>query len=335
MDREEIINTIHQAAESWQLSDDLAAAAKAKNGWFTRENVERALNHWKKILTPEALADLADKYPLQEEQDARVGIVMAGNIPLVGLHDLICTLLAGYRVSYKPSSDDEVLIDYVVDSMIRINPAISRRIEKVDRLNHVDMVIATGSNNTARYFEHYFKDKPHLIRKNKTSVAVLTGSESGEELALLGEDVFSYFGKGCRNVSSVFIPNEETLQRLLQALEKFSDVTDHHKYGNNYTYHKAIWLMNGDPFYDTTSIVVKESASLHSPLGTLFITRYVSLDEVRAMIETHKNDIQAVVGSVTDLCDTGFGQSAFPPLHWFADNVDTLAFLSQYRQETT
>ncbi len=328
------ITTLHKAAQRWNLDDDLLEKAIARNGWFTKDGIRTAVGHWKKILTTENLLNFVSAYPVLERKESTVGIVMAGNVPLVGFHDLMCAILAGYRVSYKPSSDDEVLIDYVVESMHRIDPTLKDRITKVERMNEVDMVIATGSNNTARYFEYYFRDIPHLIRKNRTSVAVLTGTESEEDLNKLSVDVFSYFGKGCRNVSSVFLPDEETLQRFLKALDKHGEVMNNHKYANNYTYHKAIWLLNKDPFYDTGSICVKETSDIHSPLGTLYFSRYGSLDDVRAAIQNQRDEIQAVVGSATDLCDTPFGESQFPPLAWFADNIDTLDFITKNHQET-
>lgn len=329
MEKADFIESLSSAASSWVPSADVLALAVAKNGWFTPEQTTTAIEHWKKILNKDEISQWLASYPFEDRPEQKIGVIMAGNIPLVGLHDALCVLASGYHLNYKPSSDDEVLINDFLDHWIATDPKMGERITKVDRIKDVNGVIATGSNNTARYFEYYFREIPHLIRMNRTSVAILDGNETEEDLKNIGKDIFSYFGKGCRNVSAVLIPDDDSLQSLMRALSDFSSVLDHHKWANNYTYHKAIWLMNMDPHFDTGFISLKESDDIHSPLGTIYYKKYRSLDEAKQMLQDRKEEIQAVVGNIKEICDTTPGQSQFPPLDWYADGINTMEFLAQ------
>ena len=187
---------------------------------------------------------------------------MAGNIPMVGFHDLLCVLLSGHNASIKPSSQDSFLIDFIINELVAIDPSFKERITKVERLNDADAFIATGSDNSARYFKYYFGKKPHVIRQNRTSVAVLTGDESPEQLNALGKDIFTYYGLGCRNVSKVFVPKSYDFKILLDRLMDYEETGDHHKYRNNYDYNKSVYLVNKEEHLDTGFLLVKESTDL-------------------------------------------------------------------------
>ena len=227
--------------------EQLASTATAQNGWFAHQSVKNALEGIAFMLEESKLNDWVNRYNVEDVTPKVVGIVMAGNIPMVGFHDLLCVLMAGHFAAIKPSSDDRFLTHQLVDWINEIEPRLKKNIEIREKLTNIDAVIATGSDNTARYFEYYFKDIPSIIRKNRTSVAILSGNESASELEALGEDIFSYFGLGCRNVSKVFTPAGYDFREAFPHFEKFQQVIEHHKYRNNYDYYKSIYLVNKTP----------------------------------------------------------------------------------------
>jgi hypothetical protein len=314
--------------EEW---NDVISMASHKNGWFTPDNSRYALKHWSEILTVNNLVKLAPKNHLQKSPK-NIGIVMAGNIPLVGFHDFVCVLLSGNKAVIKLSSDDEILIQHLLKKLQTILPGIDEFWEIKERLNDIDAVIATGSNNTSRYFEYYFRNIPHLIRKNRTSVAVIQHKISDNDLKLLGEDVFRYFGLGCRNVGKLFLPTGFDLTRILDHLMPYSFVLDHHKYANNYTYHRAIYLLNQTPHLDTGFLLLKEDEAVNSPLGALFYSFYNSQEALQKSIKEKESNIQCVIGNV-DLCQgvVPFGFSQKPKLTDFADHINTFTFLQNLK----
>lgn len=250
---------------------------------------------------------------------------MAGNIPLVGFHDMLCTVLSGNIAICKLSNDDRRLLPVFVQVLRNWMPEIAERIVLTAGLmGEVDAVIATGSNNSSVYFEQYFGKYPHIFRRNRTSVAVLTGEETDGELRALGDDMFRYFGLGCRNVSKLFIPKDFNIDRLFEAIVDFGEVVNHHKYANNYDYNRTIYLMNSIPFLDNNFCMLKEDEGLQSPLSVFFTQRYELKAEVEQFLEQHKDEIQAVVGR--DYLPFGSGQQ--PKLDDFADGVDTMAWLT-------
>ena len=301
--------------------------AHRHNGWFTRENVLHALVAWGELLSSDPLTAWCARYPelaRTDRPERTVGLILAGNIPLVGLHDLVCVLLTGHRVRVKTSSEDAGLTAAVVALLALIAPAMAARIVLVtDRLGAVDAVIATGSDNTARYFQHYFGHLPLVVRRNRTSVAVLDGEETDAELAALGEDIFRYFGLGCRNVGKVFLPADFDLDRLFGAVFPWKDIVLHGKYANNYDYHKALWLLDGVPLIENGFLLVKEDPALHSPVGALFVERYVDRAAVDERLRMEADRIQCVVGHGR----VPFGRAQAPGLADYADGVDTLDFL--------
>lgn len=293
------------------------------NGWFTKENVKSALTAWGALLSVENLEKWTANYAFAKSPK-RVGIIMAGNIPLVGFHDFLAVLISGNTAVIKLSSDDKTLLPALIQCLLHFNPALSDRIEITTlRMEKMDAMIATGSNNSMNYFESYFGNIPHIFRKNRTSVAVLNGTETPEDLEELGKDIFSYFGLGCRNVSQLLIPKDFEINRFFEGIYPYHDIVNHHKYANNYDYNKAIHLMNQAKILDNGFVLVKESNELHSPLAMVFVHRYESLEEVSAFLTEKAESIQAVVG----FGYIPFGQAQAPGLADYADNVDTLKWL--------
>jgi hypothetical protein len=296
--------------------------ASQKNGWFTIKEIRRALRSWSATLTAEKVENWLSHYTSHHHQ-ARIGIICAGNIPMVGLHDVICVIMSGRNAVIRLSSDDDVLIPAVLSLWKSIDPEIDAQHEWVEgKLPPTDAVIATGSNNTLRYFEYYFSNKPHLFRNNRTSIAILDGSETEEELHLLGYDIFSYFGLGCRSISKVFLPEGYDLQRIFAALFPFREIVQHHKYGNNYDYHRALWMMNSEPILENGFIILRESEALHSPVASLFYEYYKNAADLNRKLQEIKPQLQCVVGKGY----IPFGSSQLPELHDYADDIDTLQF---------
>ncbi|SDQ77775.1 Acyl-CoA reductase (LuxC) [Flagellimonas zhangzhouensis] len=303
-------------------------SAEQHNGWFTRENILFSLQQWGDALTEENLTEWLSKYDIQPVAAPKtIGIVMAGNIPLVGFHDFICVLLSGNRVLAKLSSNDKILLPFLTKYLVEQEPALKDSITFVEgKMEDFDAVIATGSNNTSRYFEYYFGKKPNIIRKNRNSVAILTGNETKEELMALGEDIFRYYGLGCRNVSKIFVPKDYDFEPFFNAIFEFKDIINEHKYANNYDYNKAVYLMSEFKILDNGFLVLKEDESLSSPISALFYTYYEDESDLRKQLNVMEEEIQCVVSAKGDV---PFGATQKPKLNDYADGVDTLEFLLQ------
>lgn len=304
-----------------------------KNPWYTADNVLRQMNTIGHQLNSEKLNAWIQDYTAQDS-DKTVGLVLAGNLPLVGFHDILSCLIMGFRVQVKLSSDDAGLTPFVVSQLIRICPSFKDKIQEVDKLTNYDLVIATGSNNSARYFEYYFGKKPHIIRKNRNAVAVLTGQETPQELTALGSDIFDYFGLGCRSVSKLYIPKNYPIANFFEAIEQFSPIREHFKYNNNYDYNKSIYLINKDKHYDNGFLLLKEDNALSSPLAVVFYEEYNDIDQLTAAIEEQKDNIQCVVSQENlQISPPLFklGKSQQPALNDYADGVNTLDFLAQHQ----
>jgi hypothetical protein len=298
-----------------------------ENPWFTNDYQKLALKDWAELLTIGNLEDWLSTYNFSKKPK-KVGLILAGNIPLVGFHDIICIVLSGNIPLIKLSSKDKRLIPFLL-KLWKDFAENEIEYEFVEKLEKFDAVIATGSNNTARYLEYYFKDYIRIIRKNRTSIAVLNGKEKDEELQLLAQDIFTYFGLGCRNVTRIFIPNDFKLERLFQNFLAFKNIINHHKYANNYDYNKAIYLLNQDLFWDNNFVMLKEDDALFSPLSVVNFSRYETIRDVENFIENKKEDIQCAIGkSDFSFKTVRFGEAQHPDLNSFADNVNTLKFLS-------
>ncbi|WP_266204400.1 acyl-CoA reductase [Pontibacter kalidii] len=307
-----------------------AFSAASRNTWFTEENVSSALNGVITMLQEQYLREWLYPYHLKQVTPKKVGVVMAGNIPLVGFHDFLSVLISGHYLLAKLSSSDDMLMKRIANMLIAIEPAFGSRIEYVDLLKEADAIIATGSDNTARYFEYYFAKRPHIIRKNRTSIGVLTGHEETDDLKALGEDIFRYYGLGCRNVAKVFVPEGYTFDKFFEANQHRISLLDHHKYQNNYDYNKSILLVNRVHHFDNGFMLVQQSQNLVSPISVLFYDTFSSLSDLRHKLHEIKDKTQVVVsahgwmdGSIP------FGEAQCPMVWDYADGVDTIAFLQR------
>lgn len=318
-----LINYAHSASFA-----AVAAQAFAENGWFSEASVRLAWQQIAAQLTEERLTVWTKNYTLAPAAPLTVGIVAAGNLPLVCWADVLAVLMAGHKVQIKLSSQDAVLPKTVFDIIKKAAPALASQIMVVERLANFNAVIATGGNNTGRYFEEYFGRHPHIIRKNRNSVAVLTGQESQAELAGLGADVFTFFGLGCRSVSALLVPEGYDIAHLAAAWLPYTHLADHHKYANNIDYHRAIFLMNQDKFWDMGLVLLRPDERLYSPLAVLNLISYTSAEQVHAFISQRLLQVQVVVGSTSLWPDAlPFGHCQNPGLADYADNIDTLAWL--------
>ena len=306
----------------------LIELSQSHNGWFTQEQVYFAINSWADALTEENLNKWLSAYDFSNVQPKTIGLILAGNIPLVGFHDFLSVLISGHNVLVKTSSNDQKLLPFLAKYLISINYELKNSIHFVEgKLENFDAIIATGSNNTARYFEYYFKDKPSIIRKNRNSVAVLNGTESHEDLENLGEDIFRYFGLGCRNVSKLFVPKDYNFDQFFKAIFKYGDVIYYEKYANNYDYNKAVFLMSNFKLLDNEFLTIKEDTSYASPISSVFYEFYENIEDIKNQLEKDADQIQCVVSKNSVPNSISFGQTQKPNLWDYADNVDTLEFL--------
>lgn len=314
--------------ENIEVFEQLITLSQSHNGWFTPENVHFSIQSWANALTDEQLTKWLSDYDFSNVQTKTVGLILAGNIPLVGFHDFLSVLIAGHRVLVKTSSNDQHLIKFIAKYLTAVEPKLIDRITFTDgKLENFDAVIATGSNNTARYFEFYFKDKPSIIRKNRNSVAVLNGNETHADLVALGEDIFRYFGLGCRNVSKLFVPKNYNFETFFQAIFEYQDVIHYEKYANNYDYNKAVFLMSNFKLRDNGFLTLKEDVSYSSPISSVFYEFYDDLNALSDRLETENEQIQCTVSNELVAKSIPFGKTQRPGLSEYADNVDTLNFL--------
>ncbi len=304
----------------------LLKKSEIENPWFTDENQKFALLQWADLLTEENIKNWLKEYSASKISK-RVGLILAGNIPLVGFHDVISVVLSNHIPVIKLSSKDRYMIPFLLKKWNEFSEG-NVSFEFVEKLENFDAVIATGSNNTARYLEYYFKDRLNIIRKNRTSIAVLKGDETDEELQLLAKDIFQYFGLGCRNVTRLFIPKDFVIDRLFENFLNFQDIINHNKYANNYDYNRAVYLLNQEKFWDNNFVMLKEDDKLFSPLSVINFSRYSSLEEVKSFVAENEESIQCVVAKE----ELGFnsvqlGEAQNPSLDTYADDVDTMKFL--------
>ena len=302
--------------------------AGESNTWFTKDQLAFAFKGWSELLTTSALKKWMSSYLLENQEPKTIGLVMAGNIPMVGFHDLLSVLILGHKAVVKLSSNDKHLLPYLVKYLETIEPSFKKKvIFSEEQLKGHDAVIATGSDNTARYFEYYFKGKPHIIRRNRNSVAVLTGNESKEELLGLGEDIFRYYGLGCRSVSKLFVPVNYDFDHFFKGIYPYKDIIEEVKYANNYDYNKAVYLMSLFKLKENGFLMLKEEESYASPIATLFYEHYEDENALRERLDSDKEKIQCVVNDNWSEESVAFGQSQRPGLTDYADGVDVIRFL--------
>ena len=302
--------------------------AQEHNGWFTDENIYFALEGWSNLLEYNTINKWLEKYNFNNKELKKIAIIMAGNIPLVGFHDFISVLISGHDVLVKQSSNDRHLLPFLAKYLEHVAPGFKKKITFTeDKLEGFDAVIATGSDNTARYFEYYFKDVPSIIRRNRNSVAVLTGKEPTEQLEALSDDIFRYYGLGCRNVSKLFVPKEYDFAPFFEAIYKWHPIIHQAKYANNYDYNKAVYLMSEFDMLENGFLMIKEDESYSSPIATVFYEYYDSSESLKEKLSHDKDKIQCIVSSGFLDSEINFGQTQRPELDDYADNVDTIAFL--------
>lgn len=298
------------------------------NGWFDPQNICIAIQNIASWLKPDTLKNFISSYPeLQQiRQRKKIGIIMAGNIPLVGFHDYLMALLSGHRAEIKCSSDDSRLLPFL-HTLFFPEKIETGEIVFTERLSNPDAVIATGSNNTSRYFEYYFGHKPHIFRKNRNSIAILTGDETEEDLQQLTCDFFIYYGLGCRNVSYLLLPPHYDMDNIFRAVfRQWQSLTQHHKYMNNLLYYRSVYALNKIRFIENGIVILKEDARIASPVSVIHYSYYENQDTLADFILDHKEELQCLVGK-HPLCNTAFGATQFPAISQFADGIDTLHFL--------
>lgn len=327
MDLQERINLMSQLGNYLVKKEkgflDVCKFASQKNGWFIEAFINNAAEEIsQQFLQKEKLERWAAHYHINETiKPVNVGIVMAGNIPLVGFHDMLACFICGHNQTIKLSSKDDVLLPHLVNYLISLNPKVEEKIKFADILKNCDAYIATGSNNTGKYFEQYFGKYPNIIRKNKISVAVLDGSETEEELNYLSKDVNLYFGLGCRNVTHIYVPENYNFEALLKAFNSYDYFADHHKYKNNYDYQLSLLLLNNKYYMTNGSVLLSENESLFSPISHLFYSYYKLEENIFTQVD--KEQLQCIVGHSY----TAFGNAQSPELFEYADGVDTMQFL--------
>lgn len=299
------------------------------NGWFTPENTEKALKNIAAMLSEQSL-DVFCSTITEPQTPKTVAVIMAGNIPAVGFHDMMCVLLSGHSILIKVSSDDPALIPFLAGMLIYFEPEFAGAINFSEaRLANFDAVIATGSNNTSRHFEYYFGKYPNIIRKNRTSVAILSGNETPDELKELGKDIFDYFGLGCRNVSKLYVPEGYVFNTFFESIFDYKYVIDNKKYNNNYEYNRAIYLLNLVPFLDNNFLMLHENKDLHAPTSVIYYEKYTNQKQAVENIIAQKDNLQCIVANfeIEGVKTIGIGKTQQPEIFDFADNVNTLDFL--------
>ena len=302
--------------------EDLLKKVKEENPWFTIDFVKDSLLSWSLSLTLENLSKWTNNYELDKVSiPKKIGIICAGNLPLVGLHDIICAYISGNEVYYKPSSDDHILCKKVVDALSKIDSKSSMHL--VEKMNGVEAIIATGNNNTQRYFDYYFRDIPRILRGSRTSVSVITEDITTNELNLLSNDIFQYFGRGCRSVTHLFLPHNFDIQRIFESWFHWGYILNHNKYSSNFNYQRALLMLNGIQFLENNFAIMTESSALKPPTGIVNYSFYQNQEDLNLKLESIENQIQTIVGRNFQ---TSFGNSQKPNLWDYADGEDNLSF---------
>jgi hypothetical protein len=317
---------------------DRTEQASIENPWFREEDIYTALKGITNMLNEEKINAWLSQYPelkKQVSQPQKVGVINAGNIPLVGFHDFLCVLISGNVYIGKLSSKDKILLPAIRDILIEYEPEFNECIRfEENLLKEFDAIIATGSDNTARYFHYYFGKYPNIIRKNRNGVAVILKDYNEEDIKKLADDMFIHYGLGCRNVSKVFFHENFDFEHFFNNINHYYDkLINHHKYANNYDYHKSIFLMNKVPHLDNGFVLLKQDSSIASPISTIYFETYKNIDNVKKLLETQTEYIQCIVSDQKEFSDAvPFGKAQFPELWDYADNIDTLKFLSSLNE---
>lgn len=305
--------------------EQVCRIALRDNPWFTRESVDMAVRALSTMLAPTKLGHWIERYATPTELPRRIGIIAAGNIPMAGFHDVLCVLSAGHHAVLRLSSSDRQLIPFITKIFFHFLPEMSCRFHVNEPLKPLDGIIATGSNNTSRYFEYYFGKIPHLLRKNRNSVAILTGQENEYDLLLLGRDIFTYFGLGCRSVSKLYVPEGYVFDEFFQNMMHYSGLLQHTRYMNNHDYHQALFLLNNEPILTNNFLILRPEVSLSSPVGVLHYEPYNSEEDLNNKLAGHSDRLQCIIGKKGPV---PFGNAQAPEIEDYADGVDTMNFLN-------
>ena len=299
------------------------------NSFFSKKNILKSLLSWSNVLTKKSIDDFLSNYLIKnKKREKKIAIIMAGNIPLVGFHDFFCVIISGNFAVIKLSSKDSHLFKFILSFLVKENPDFDTKFDVVEsKLEIFDAVIATGNNISANQFELYFKKYPKIIRKNRHSIAILNGNETKKEIELLANDIFYYYGLGCRNVSKIFIPNNYNLDILFKSFVLWNEVINKNSYANNYNYYRAIYLLNKEVFFDNGFVLLKESEKIGSPVGTIYFEYYKSDNQIKEMIKKNNEKIQCIVSNNNYPKTIKFGETQMPNLNDFADDIDTFNFL--------
>jgi len=328
---EDFVNGNNYNSEFYEILNNAVLKSFQENQWFIEDFVKYSIKVWALTLKEEKINQWIRPYKINVKNIKTAGVIMPGNLPLAGLHDFICVLITGNNFVGKLSSKDKVLLPSIAKILIKIDSSFKDKINFVDdssKLSNFDFIIATGSDNTSRYFEYYFSKYPHIIRKNRVGVAVLTGNEKEKELENLADDIFLYFGLGCRNVSKIFVPDDYNFDGLFNAFKKYSFLKNHNKYYNNYEFYKAIYLVNKDNFLDKGFIILKNDTKLVSPIAVVFFEKYSSEKQLETILEKHLDKLQCICSNYFKYHNVvPLGKSQSPELWEYADNVDTIHFI--------
>ncbi len=332
MKKAERIGALHWLGSNIENLQGLDAAiekAGIANPFFTDEFCRISLQGISEWMKKDLLEDWLSEYP-DSNTSQRVGLIMAGNLPLVGWHDVMSIFAHGHICRYKTSSQDEILPTFLINVLTTEYPAAASYFEKTEQMKGIDAIIATGSNASAAQFDYYFRNIPRLIRGAKSSLGLIYGFENREELSTLCDDIMQYFGMGCRSITKLLVPADYDFREFFEALEKYRYLTNHYRFQNNAIYHKAIFLMNGDPFLENDILILRENEALFSPPGVLNFQRYRDMEEARQIIENDKQKMQCMVSHQGQFPGSiPFGTAQKPGLKDYADGIDTTEFLQK------
>lgn len=313
------------------LFQDVLHRAQGQNPWFTHINILQAFESICVMLDEKALNTWTQKYSIPPDSTHKtIALILAGNIPMVGFHDVLCVLMCGYSMRVKLSSKDTVLMTFLLQTIQEIEPEFTKAIIiEPHVIKDFDAIIATGSNNSSRYFEYYFEKYPHIIRKNRNSVAVLVHDDTNDTYNALATDIFTYFGLGCRNVSKLYVPENFSVVQFFEAIQTFDTVTMHSKYMNNYEYNKSIYLVGNQMHYDNGFMILKEEFFISSPLAVVYFEKYMNFAHVQEQLQALRSNIQCIVSTRNDFYKKNIlpGQTQSPELWDYADDIDTMDFL--------
>ena len=337
-------NKINSLLECYHLESstefkDIIIKARIENPWFTEESILTALHNWAAVLNYENVHIWAKNYSEalgNQTKDLKIGVVNAGNIPFVGLHDLLSVLLCGFNYIGKNATGDSLLLPFLTSLLVEIEPLLKGRILFASRLQGMDAVIATGNNNSSRYFEYYFGKYPHIIRKNRNGVGVLTGDETKTQLAEFGKDIFTYFGLGCRNISKVFVPKNYSFNNFFESILSFHPLLLHSKYMNNFDYNNSVFLLKRISFLQNGFLIIRKENQISSPVSVLHYEEYGNIEELEFKLMENKAQLQCIVTSGKMFISNknleeirvDFGKSQSPFLLDYADGIDTIKFLT-------